>query len=175
MPNYLVHFNPYHDPKTGRFDFSKKYPADLIRQKEANHDYDNDLQLKMRVDFNKAYQQQGDGPNAKSYNVRKEFVEKEGNRLAKDEYDMRLKNGESLSVDDYCDIAWAWMDTIKEKMGYNVYDMDISHLMDLGYNKQDAEDIAKWFHHTLIWDYVYDEEHKTFRPKNNDKEKNKNA
>ena len=161
-PTYLIHFNPNHDPKNGQFTFASKYSVDVVREKEANKDYDPDLQFKMRRDFSSAYHEMGPGKNTKEYNKRIKAIEKAANTLAREEYNRKKKEDPNLRSDDYCDMAWRWIDKLCEESGMNQYAADIAHLMDLGYTAEDSEDIARWMHSSIPWGYVWDEEKQHF-------------
>ena len=52
MADYLMHFNPNHDPKTGRFDFSKE------GYKSLKQEYKQDIKL-ARKEFKKVIKESG--------------------------------------------------------------------------------------------------------------------
>ena len=159
--SYLIHFNPNHD-KLGRFTFSKtssgqnnpvisKYPAKSLASKKS--DNDRDLARQMKKDFMDAYAKSGPGKNVKELNSKTQKLSSEAYKMTDDYF---KKNGLSLKdIDAYTDQAFLFFDQLYEKAGFSIYEDDIAHLMDLGYNKKDAKKIAEWMDSNIPWDYIW--------------------
>lgn len=166
--SYLIHFNPNHD-KLGRFTFSKgtpgqknlvisKYPAKSLTGKKSGDD--SDLAFRMRKDFTEAYAKSGPGKNVKELNSKIQKLSSEANKMTDDYF---KKNGLSLKdIDAYTDQAFLFFDQLYEKAGFSIYDNDVAHLMDLGYNKKDAKKVAEWMKSSIPWDSVWSDKVKGF-------------
>lgn len=169
---YLMHFNPNHDPKSGRFDFSQKHPVtDKYTAEYANsiprhivgpnpgwkssenreRIYANqNIALQMVKDFRAARNEHGIGKNAKEYYKLEKKISDEAFRRADFEKKMAELTGkaEEWIGDKYWDEAFLNFDRIFDELGIDHNEGAISNLIDLGYSREDAKAVNDFIRST---------------------------